>query len=244
MPPGPVSVTSRTAGDSSRSATAAMSPSRPISAVDVTGMERHDTSGRRGRCGTGRGRGEALAEQRGQVLAHETAELARRPERAIRGGGVRLQLGDHRRQSRLEVRSRRLQVDQPRQRPGEPELVLQAGDVHARPDPAVALPVEADEDVGLGEIGAVELLRRMRASTELEHHRRQPQRLDRPRHRRSFVGELGEGRADEDAQPLIRRANDIGGLRRHLHNVTIRSRAALGTSERARFRRAVDEPAA
>ena len=40
MPPGPVSVTSRTAGDSSRSATAAMSPSRPISAVDVTGMER------------------------------------------------------------------------------------------------------------------------------------------------------------------------------------------------------------
>ena len=68
----------------------------------------------------------------------------------------------------------------------------------------------------------------MRASTELEHHRRQPQRLDRPCHRRSLVGELREGRADEHAQPLIRRANDIGGLRRHPHNVTTRSRAAAG----------------
>ena len=49
MPPGPVSVTSRTPGDSSRSATAAMSPSRPINAVDVTGSERRSARGARRR---------------------------------------------------------------------------------------------------------------------------------------------------------------------------------------------------
>ena len=50
---------------------------------------------------------------------------------------------------RFSVGRRCLDVQQAGDRPGEPELVLQARDVHARPDPAVPLPVQADEDVGL-----------------------------------------------------------------------------------------------
>ena len=59
---------------------------------------------------------------------------------------------------------------------GEPELVLQARDVHVRPDPAVPLPVQADEDVGLRQVGPIQLPRRVRSGPELEHHRREPER--------------------------------------------------------------------
>ena len=82
---------------------------------------------------------------------------------------------------RLSVRRGRLHVQQPWQRSRQPELVLETRDVHVRPDPSVALPIQADEDVGLREVRPIELARRMRPSTELEHDRRQPEGRDRGR---------------------------------------------------------------
>ena len=82
---------------------------------------------------------------------------------------------------------------------GESKLILQTRDVHTRPDPAVALPVQADEDVGLRQIGAIQLPRWVWSSAELEHHRRQPQRRDRTCDRGTFLGELDQRGAHEDA---------------------------------------------
>ena len=81
----------------------------------------------------------------------------------------------------------------------EPKLIFQAGDVHARPDPAVTLPVEADEDVGLRQVGPVQLPWWVWSSAELEHHRRQPKRRDRASDRGAFLGELDQRGAHEDA---------------------------------------------
>ena len=70
---------------------------------------------------------------------------------------------------------------------GESELVLQSRDVHARPDPAVPLPVQADEDVGLREVGPVQLARWVRSGAELEQHRRESQGRDGTGHRATLV---------------------------------------------------------
>jgi hypothetical protein len=66
----------------------------------------------------------------------------------------------------------RFDVQQPRQ-PGGPrqqELLLKARDFHAGIDLAVALPVDPDEYVALGQVGLVQLPRRMRPRTGFEHH--------------------------------------------------------------------------
>jgi hypothetical protein len=47
----------------------------------------------------------------------------------------------------------------------------------------------------------------MRPRAELEHHRRQPQALDGVGGRRPLGCELAQGRAQEDAQALVRRAD-------------------------------------
>ena len=103
----------------------------------------------------------------------------------------------------LPVGRRLLEVQQPGERVGQAQLVLEPGDVHAGTDPAVALPVQADEDVRLGEVRPVQLLGRVRAGTQLEHDRRQPQRGDRPLHSRPLIGQLGQRGADEHAEALI-----------------------------------------
>jgi len=72
-------------------------------------------------------------------------------------------------EARLAV-LRVLEVDQLGHVAGEEVLVLEAGHLFAGSDPAVAFPVDAEEDVALGEVGAVEVPRRMRAGAELEHH--------------------------------------------------------------------------
>jgi hypothetical protein len=90
---------------------------------------------------------------------------------------------------------------------GKPELVLQTRDVHARPDPAIPLPVQTDEDVRLGQVSAVQLARWVRSSPELEEHRREPERRDGTGDSGALIGELSERGAHEDAQPLIRRPN-------------------------------------
>ena len=72
-------------------------------------------------------------------------------------------------------RRRRLDVDQLWASSPEQVLVLQAGDLHLRRDPAVALPVQPDEDVALRQVGAIQVARRMRPRAELEEDRREPQ---------------------------------------------------------------------
>ena len=79
-------------------------------------------------------------------------------------------------------------------------LVLEPETSSSGRDPAVAVAVDADEDVALREVGAVELARRMRPGAELEHHRGQPHPLDRRAHGPPLVGELAQGRAHEHAQ--------------------------------------------
>ena len=74
-------------------------------------------------------------------------------------------------------------------------------------DPAVAVGVDADEDVALREVGAIQLARRVRPGAELEHHRGEPHPLDGGAHGRPLVGELAQGRTHEDPQPLVGRAD-------------------------------------
>ena len=165
-----------------------MSCSRPINDVDVTGREREPRRslldcGRRRTVGPAAGGREPLAQEQGEVVAHQAPELPRRAERAVRVGPLRLELVDHGRQPRFSVGRRCLDVQQPGDRVGQPELVLESRDVHARPDPAVPLPVQADEDVGLREVGPVQLARWVRSGAELEQHRREPQGRDGAGHR-------------------------------------------------------------
>ena len=132
---------------------------------------------RRGGCRTSRaavsGR-EPLAQKHGEIVTDQPPELARATERSVGVGSLGLELVDHGRQPCFSVGRRCLDVQQAGHRRGEPELVLQARDVHVRPDPAVPLPVQTDEDVGLGQISPVQLPRRVRSGPELEQHRREP----------------------------------------------------------------------
>src|SRR5688572_29698964 len=57
-------------------------------------------------------------------------------------------------------------------------------------DPAVALPVDADEAVALGEVCAVEIAGRMRARACLEHDGREPHVLNRAPRGAALGGQL------------------------------------------------------
>ena len=103
-----------------------------------------------------------------------------------------------------------LQVDELRDLGREVPLVLETRHLLARRDPAVLLPVDADEDVALLEVGAVQLARRMRPRAELEHHRRHRQPLDRRPRRSPLRRQLLQRRADEDPQALVGRPDDTG----------------------------------
>ena len=73
----------------------------------------------------------------------------------------------------LALRGRLLHVDEAWPAAAAPQLVLDPGELRARCDPAVALPVDADEDVALVEVGAIEVVRPVRPRTQLEAHRDQ-----------------------------------------------------------------------
>jgi hypothetical protein len=104
-----------------------------------------------------------------------------------------------------------LDVDELGHRTRQNVLVLEARDRLTRRHPAVSLPVDPDEDVALRQVGPVEVARRVGASAELEHHRREPDGAHRLGHGRALRGELLEGGADENTQPLVRRADRDGG---------------------------------
>ncbi len=159
--------------------------------------------------GISRGRHEPLAEQHGEVVLHQRRQLRGVGEVPVGGAAPVADLVDHRAQPRLGRLRRALQVEQPGHALAEPELVLQAGDGLPGRDPAVALVVDADEHVGLPQIGPVQLARRVRAGAELEHHRGQVQPLDGGPDGAALAGQLTQRGADEDPHPLIRRPDDL-----------------------------------
>ena len=151
---------------------------------------------------------EALREQDREVRFDELSELLGRRERLVRGRVVVADVRDELGESLLAFR-RLLHVDELRHLVRrESVLVLEAGHLLAGGDPAVLLPVHADEHVALLEIGAVHLPRGVRPSSELEHDGGQVQPLDRGARGDTFGLELLEGRADEDPQSLVGGADD------------------------------------
>src|SRR5262249_46043092 len=104
-------------------------------------------------------------------------------------------------------RSGRLEVDQPGFVAREQVLVLQARHLHPWRDPAVALPVEAHEDIALRQVSPVELTRRVGTRTRLEEHGRETQLGDGPTQGGSLSSQFLERRTDKDAHPLVRRAD-------------------------------------
>ena len=98
----------------------------------------------------------------------------------------------------------RFDVEQPRQVRRPVQLVFEAGDGHAGSDPAVAVGVDADEDIGLRQIGPVHGLRRVRPGPGLEHHRSEPQLLDRRPGRAALGRQFREGRGHEHPNSVVR----------------------------------------
>jgi Enoyl-CoA hydratase/isomerase len=92
------------------------------------------------------------------------------------------------------------------------ELLRQTRHLHARPDLPVALPVQADENVALRQVGAVQIPRRMRTGPQLEQHRRQPQRRDSPRNSPPLRRQLTQCGAHEHPQTLVRGPDNHAAL--------------------------------
>src|SRR5205814_1776963 len=70
--------------------------------------------------------------------------------------------------------------------------------------PAIALPVEANEDITLRQVGPVELTWWVGSGAQLEKHGRQAQLGDGFARSYSLGGQLLERRADKDAHALVR----------------------------------------
>ena len=146
---------------------------------------------------------EPLRDEQGEILREELGELL---------GGLEVPVGDvvgcdspeQLLQALLAFPGGLLHVDELRLRPGEEVLVLEAGDLHSRSDPAVLLPVDADEDVALLEVGAVERPGWMRPGAEIEEHRSEAEPFDGRTRGSPLRRELPERRGDEDPDPPIR----------------------------------------
>ena len=98
-----------------------------------------------------------------------------------------------------------LQIQQHRHPRGQPELILQTRDLHPRPNPAVPLPIDADENLTLLQVGPIHAARRMRPGAGLIPHRNQMQPPDRPQRRRPLLSQLLQRRGNKHPDPLIRR---------------------------------------
>ena len=133
---------------------------------------------------------EPLSEQGRQVTGDQLTQLGGIGELLIGQRALGPDPVEHPLQARFHPGGGDLDIQQPRHASGQPQLVLQAGDVHAGPDPAITLPVDPHENVGLLQVGPVHRLRRVRPRPRLEHHRRQPQLLDRPPHHAALGGQF------------------------------------------------------
>jgi hypothetical protein len=119
----------------------------------------------------------ALAQHYSKIIRQQPLQLPGRAELPVGHRPRRTDAVDHRRQSRLPVRSRMLQVQQHRLTSGQPELILQTRNLHPRTHPAIPLPIDADENLALLQIGPIHALRRMRPGAGLKPHRYQMQPL-------------------------------------------------------------------
>jgi hypothetical protein len=140
-----------------------------------------------------KGTGEAFGQQGRQVIKEQFAQLVGVREGLARHVALTPDPVEHAAQARLHVGRRALEVQQPGQPRRVAELVLQTREGHARPDPAVALPVDADEDLRLLEVGPVHRLSRMWTRARLEHDRDEPQLLDGRARRHPLVIQLAHG---------------------------------------------------
>ncbi len=146
---------------------------------------------------------EPFGQHRREIVGDLLAQLLGGLEREIGDGVVGLDPPDQLLQPFFAPVAA-LDVDELRHAPRrEVVLVLEPGDLLARRDPAVAVGVDPDEHVALGEVRAVQLPRGMRPRAEFEHHRRELHLLDRGAHGPPLVGQLVQGRTDEDPQPLV-----------------------------------------
>ncbi len=155
---------------------------------------------------------EALGEEHGEVVEDELGELARRAERPVRDQRVAPDPVEKAVELGVALGRRLLDVDQLRTPATSLELVLEAGNRGVRTDPAVALPVDPDEDVALLEVRAVHVGGAVGARSELEAHGREAQRSDGRLDGIPLGRELAERRGDEDAQPLIGREDGRRGF--------------------------------
>ena len=151
--------------------------------------------------------GETLGQELRQVVGDPLAQLLGRGELLVRSGILRADAVEQRMQALLPLWSGCLDIDQLRFPARELVLVLQAGYLHTGGDPAIALPVEADEDIALRQVGPVQLARWIRACAQLEKHGRQAQLRDGLSCRSPLRGQLVERRADKHPHALVRRAD-------------------------------------
>ncbi len=160
---------------------------------------------------------ESFGEEGGEVVGDAFLEFFGGVEGEVGGVVVGLDAGDEGLEAFVAVVGC-LDVDEFRHRGGgEVVFVLEAGDLLVGGDPAVALPVDADEDVALLEVGAVEVAGWVGACAEFEHDGGQAHAFDRGARCASFVGELAQGRADEDPDPLIGRTDHGPVSPSHVH---------------------------
>jgi len=147
---------------------------------------------------------EPLRDQDGEIARNELSELLRCLEVLVRGSRIGSEDAQQRSEGRFAIRARLLDVQEPRHTGRESILVLETRYLLAGRYPAVALPVDADEHLALFEVGAVEILRRVRAGADLEQHGSQLQPFDRRACSRALGPELLQRRRHEDAQSLVR----------------------------------------
>ena len=142
------------------------------------------------RCGPG-----ALAQENGKVVGEEPFQFLGRGKGPVRHGAGGADAVDEGCQAGLLVGGGSFGIEQHRLTGGQAVLVLEAGDVHAGGDPAVALPVDADEHLALLEVGEdasarYMLPRRVGTGARLVPHRNQVQALDGAPGGRALIGQL------------------------------------------------------
>jgi hypothetical protein len=168
--------------------------------------QRHLISGRRAALRLGQG--EPLAQQHSQVVLDQSLQFGGVGEALVGNAALVRDPGEQLRQPGLAAGCRCLDVQQPGQSRRQQVLIFQPGDLLPGRHPAVALPVDPDEDLALCQISAVDLAWRVWPGAELEHHRHQPQPGHRGPHRPPLGGQLFQRRAHEHPKPLIRRVDD------------------------------------
>ena len=117
---------------------------------------------------------ESLREQHGQIVLEQLAELVGCRELPVGRDALCSDQFEQLLEPWLSGFWCLLDVDELRSVPGEVVLVLEPRDALAGGDPAVVPAVDADEDVALVEIGAIQVAWRMRSGAELEQNGGQP----------------------------------------------------------------------